>query len=159
MWFQELQVNEDYVYPWELTFTRSCPCKISRIFSQKEIEEIRAITLADVIIKSTTISPDEIQRNVFFWKDGDPCPQPMQLNSTVLDPCKYLTGFDYFEVSFSLTCMKWKLKDWKFLNKFLGKWSHIHQCLPSSLSSPNSMCRCWLVCGSNAEQPPPAVQN
>ena len=68
------------------------------MFSKDEIEEIRAVTLADVIINSTTITPDEIQRNVFFWLPGDPCPQPMQLNSTVLDPCKYLTGFDYFEV-------------------------------------------------------------
>lgn len=43
--------------------------------------------------------PDYIQREVFFWNEGDPCPQAFQLNATHMEPCKYLTGYDYFEVS------------------------------------------------------------
>jgi dual oxidase len=72
-----------------------CLC---RIFSAEEIKEIRGIRLSDIIINSTTIEGNEIQRDVFRWLAGDPCEQPMQLNATVLEPCRYLQGFDYFEV-------------------------------------------------------------
>lgn len=49
-------------------------------------------------MNSTDIKPGEIQRNIFSWSDGDPCPQPVQLNTSLLEPCKYLKGYDYFEV-------------------------------------------------------------
>ncbi|XP_057664669.1 dual oxidase [Diorhabda carinulata] len=67
------------------------------VFTQKEIEEIKKITLYDIIINSTNIDPKAIQKNVFFWMDGDPCPQPMQLNTSQMEPCKVITGYDYFE--------------------------------------------------------------
>lgn len=51
----------------------------------------------DIIVNSSDVSPDSIQKEVFFWSEGDPCPQPMQLNATSMEPCKYLTGYDYFE--------------------------------------------------------------
>lgn len=31
--------------------------------------------------------------------DGDPCPQPEQLTTSLLEPCEYLKGYDYFEGS------------------------------------------------------------
>ncbi|KAL0122393.1 hypothetical protein PUN28_007246 [Cardiocondyla obscurior] len=69
------------------------------IFTRSEIEEIRRITLWDVITNATGISFDAIQRRVFVWQDGDPCPQPFQLNSTMLEPCVPLQRYDYFEGS------------------------------------------------------------
>lgn len=74
-----------------------------RIFSKQEIEEIRNIKLWDVIVNSTNIDPKAIQKNVFYWVQGDPCPQPMQLNISLMEPCKILGGYDYFEVSIILT--------------------------------------------------------
>ncbi|XP_069683631.1 dual oxidase [Periplaneta americana] len=71
----------------------------SGIFTDKEIEEIRRVRLYDVIVNSTDIKADEIQKHVFFWVKGDPCPQPVQLNTSLLEPCKYLQGYDYFEGS------------------------------------------------------------
>ncbi|XP_049777239.1 dual oxidase [Schistocerca cancellata] len=69
------------------------------IFSEEEIAEIRRVRLYDVIVNSTDVGPDDIQRNVFFWTASDPCPQPVQLNASLLEPCKYLKGHDYFEGS------------------------------------------------------------
>ena len=54
----------------------------NQIFTPSEIEEIRRIKLWDIIVNATSIKPDEIQKNVFFWMDSDPCPQPRQLNSS-----------------------------------------------------------------------------
>jgi len=68
------------------------------IFTRSEIEVIRNITLWDVIINATDITFNVIQRRVFVWQDGDPCPQPFQLNSTMLEPCVPLQRYDYFEV-------------------------------------------------------------
>lgn len=69
-----------------------------RIFSKQEIEEIRNIKLWDVIVNSTKIDPNAIQKHVFYWIEGDPCPQPTQLNVSLMEPCKILGGYDYFEV-------------------------------------------------------------
>ncbi|XP_059617846.1 dual oxidase [Phlebotomus argentipes] len=78
------------------------------IFTAEEIAELRKITLWDIIVNATDIKPDEIQRNVFKWVTGDPCPQPMQLNASELEPCSYLQGFDYFsgsELTFIYVCV------------------------------------------------------
>lgn len=53
----------------------------------------------DIIVNSTSIGPRDLQRDVFHWRAGDPCPQPYQLNASKLAPCKYLRGYDYFEVN------------------------------------------------------------
>lgn len=74
-------------------------CSFLRIFSKQEIEEIRSIKLWDIIVNSTNIEPNAIQRNVFYWVQGDPCPQPMQLNISLMEPCKIIGGYDYFEVN------------------------------------------------------------
>lgn len=68
------------------------------IFTRNEIENIRRVTLWDVITNATGIPSDAIQRRVFLWQDGDPCPQPFQLNSTMLESCVPLQRYDYFEV-------------------------------------------------------------
>ncbi|XP_026480513.1 LOW QUALITY PROTEIN: dual oxidase-like [Ctenocephalides felis] len=69
------------------------------IFTKEEIEDIKKITLWDIIVNSTSIEPHEIQKDVFRFAEGDPCPQPAQLNASLLEPCKYLRGYDYFEGS------------------------------------------------------------
>lgn len=69
-----------------------------RLFTDDEIAEIKKITLWDIIVNSTDVEAEDIQKNVFFWVDGDPCPQPQQLNATILEPCRHLGGYDYFEV-------------------------------------------------------------
>jgi dual oxidase len=76
--------------------------KIFSIFTKEEIESLRKVTLWDVIVNSTSIAPHHMQKNVFFWMNGDPCPQPMQLNASLMEPCKILNGYDYFEVNKSI---------------------------------------------------------
>lgn len=78
------------------------------IFTKEEIEELKKVTLWDIILNSTDINPDEIQKNVFMWKDKDPCQQPGQLNATELEPCSHLEGYDYFsgsELTFIYVCV------------------------------------------------------
>lgn len=75
---------------------------VFRIFTPDEIEELHRITLWDIIVNSTAVGPTDIQRDVFHWSAGDSCPQPYQLNASKLPPCKYLKGYDYFEVRASL---------------------------------------------------------
>lgn len=72
------------------------PC---RIFTEEEVAEIKKVRLWDIIVNSTDVEPGDLQVDVFQFKEGDPCPQPVQLNTTLLEPCKYLKGYDYFEVS------------------------------------------------------------
>uniref|UniRef100_A0A1B6CWK3 NAD(P)H oxidase (H2O2-forming) n=1 Tax=Clastoptera arizonana TaxID=38151 RepID=A0A1B6CWK3_9HEMI len=71
----------------------------NEIFTEDEIEEIRQVTMWDVIVNATDVKPDFIQKEVFFYAEGDPCPQPFQLNTSQLEPCSYLKGYDYFEGS------------------------------------------------------------
>ena len=72
--------------------------KTFRIFTPSEIEEIRRITLWDIIVNATAIKPDEIQKHVFFWMDSDPCPQPRQLNSSNMPECNLMQQQDAFQV-------------------------------------------------------------
>ncbi|XP_076328078.1 dual oxidase-like [Tachypleus tridentatus] len=78
------------------------------IFTSEEVQKIREIHLYDIIINCTDIQPGHIQEHVFTWAEGDPCPQPMQLNSSDLGPCIFVDGYDYFrgsEVAFIFTCI------------------------------------------------------
>lgn len=68
------------------------------MFTNEEIEEIRNIKLWDLIVNASSVTPEEIQRNVFFHLSDDVCPQPLQLNATRMEPCPYLQGYDYFRV-------------------------------------------------------------
>lgn len=69
------------------------------MFSLEEVSWLKNLTLFDIIVNATDIRPHEIQRHVFFWHTGDPCPQPEQLNASKLAPCPYLKGYDYFDGS------------------------------------------------------------
>ena len=82
-----------------ISMTQNClNPKIFRIFTPSEIEEIRRITLWDIIVNATSIKPDEIQKHVFFWMDSDPCPQPHQLNSSNMPECNLMQQQDAFQV-------------------------------------------------------------
>ena len=73
-------------------------CFLFRIFTEEEVKAIRTVRLYDIIVNATGIKPGEIQEEVFFWMDGDPCGQPAQLNTSMMEPCKVLRGYDYFHV-------------------------------------------------------------
>ncbi len=100
----------------------------SSIFSKEEIAKIKAIRLWDVIVNATSVKPGEvtsvyvakkiktseqphtspafpqIHKDVFFWHENDPCPQPAQLdthNNTMIK-CEYLKGYDSFQVTYEI---------------------------------------------------------
>lgn len=84
------------------------PVLFHRIFTKEEIAEIRKITMWDIIVNGSSIDGSEVQRKVFVWNDGDPCPQPSQLNASDLEPCNNLGGYDYFsgsELPFVYSCV------------------------------------------------------
>ena len=68
------------------------------LLDDEEIEYFQDIKLSHIIQAVTSIEQDEIQDNIFAWYQGDPCPQPEQLNSSKLDDCEFLKGYDYFQV-------------------------------------------------------------
>lgn len=77
-------------------------------FSREDIEELRKITMWDIIVNGTSINADDIQKDVFVWREGDPCGQPGQLNTSALEPCNNLGGYDYFtgsELPFVYACV------------------------------------------------------
>lgn len=69
------------------------------LFSKEEIKALKNLKLSDIIIAVTNINRGDIQENVFFHHEGDPCPQPQQLNATEMEPCMFLKGYDYFQGS------------------------------------------------------------
>ncbi|XP_071352391.1 dual oxidase 1 isoform X2 [Trachinotus anak] len=73
--------------------------KLNGLFTDEEIQTIRNMTFFDVLIAVTSAEATDIQNNVFFWKDGDPCPQPTQLNASMLYPCTNATKLNYFDGS------------------------------------------------------------
>ncbi|CAG0912911.1 unnamed protein product, partial [Notodromas monacha] len=78
------------------------------IFTEDEVKAIKTVRLYDIIVNATDIKPGDIQEEVFFWMEGDPCPQPAQLNTSMMEPCKYLGGYDYFhgsEVAYIYSCI------------------------------------------------------
>ncbi|XP_029290224.1 LOW QUALITY PROTEIN: dual oxidase 1 [Cottoperca gobio] len=73
--------------------------KLNVLFTDEEIQMIRNVTFHDVLIAVTSAEATDIQKDVFFWKDGDPCPQPTQLNASMLHPCTNATKLNYFDGS------------------------------------------------------------
>ncbi|XP_075064233.1 dual oxidase 1-like [Mixophyes fleayi] len=69
------------------------------LFSVDEIAKIRNTSFHDVILAVTSAEVGDIQKEVFTWVNGDPCPQPEQISSAKLAPCAPLTVVDYFEGS------------------------------------------------------------
>ncbi|KAI3371209.1 hypothetical protein L3Q82_023837 [Scortum barcoo] len=73
--------------------------KQNGLFTDEEIQMIRNVTFHDVLIAVTSAERSDIQNNVFFWQDGDPCAQPTQLNASMLHPCTNATKLNYFDGS------------------------------------------------------------
>ncbi|XP_055791016.1 dual oxidase 2-like [Salvelinus fontinalis] len=67
------------------------------LFTAEEMEAIWNTTFHDVITAVTSAEAGDIQRRVFFWKDGDPCPQPSQVTTSELHPCTNVTKLSYFD--------------------------------------------------------------
>ncbi|XP_071007469.1 dual oxidase 2-like [Oncorhynchus clarkii lewisi] len=67
------------------------------LFTAEELQALRNTTFHDVIAAVTSAEPEDIQRKVFFWKDGDPCPQPSQVTISELHPCTNATKLNYFD--------------------------------------------------------------
>uniref|UniRef100_A0AAV2L6E6 NAD(P)H oxidase (H2O2-forming) n=1 Tax=Knipowitschia caucasica TaxID=637954 RepID=A0AAV2L6E6_KNICA len=67
------------------------------LFTDEEIQIIRNTTFHDVIVAVTSAGSLDIQKNVFYWKNGDPCPQPRQLSASALHPCTNATKLNYFD--------------------------------------------------------------
>ncbi|TKR77884.1 hypothetical protein L596_018782 [Steinernema carpocapsae] len=82
--------------------------KLNNVFSDDDITKIHAITLHDIIRETTRIQEDQLQKNVFFWHEGDPCGQPFQVNTSGLEDCVPFMRFDHFtgnEVTYIYTCI------------------------------------------------------
>ncbi|GMS90381.1 hypothetical protein PENTCL1PPCAC_12556, partial [Pristionchus entomophagus] len=80
--------------------------RLNNIFNDDEISEIRNTTLRDIITQTTDIGETHLQEDIFFWKDGDPCPQPFQVNTTGVEECVPFMRFDHFtgnEVTYIFT--------------------------------------------------------
>lgn len=107
-----------------------------------------------MIVNSTNIDPDVIQRNVFFWVEGDPCPQPMQLNISIMEPCKVIGGYDYFEVRYIRV---YNCTDPNGL--FVGKRVCIHIRLPLPRICPNTLRWCGIRRGQASEPQEEKAQN
>uniref|UniRef100_A0A4W4EYL4 NAD(P)H oxidase (H2O2-forming) n=1 Tax=Electrophorus electricus TaxID=8005 RepID=A0A4W4EYL4_ELEEL len=73
--------------------------KLNGLFTVEEIQDIRNITYHDILLTVTSAESGDIQENVFFWLNGDPCPQPQPITSSVLQPCTKAPSISYFDTS------------------------------------------------------------
>ncbi|XP_030621162.1 dual oxidase 1 [Chanos chanos] len=70
--------------------------KQNGLFTEEEIKTIRKTKFHDVLLSVTSAQEGDIQENVFYWMDGDPCPQPKPINASDLHPCTKATTHRYF---------------------------------------------------------------
>ncbi|XP_073688046.1 dual oxidase 1 [Garra rufa] len=74
--------------------------KQNGLFTEEEIQAIRNTTFHDVLLDVTSAEEGDIQKNVFFWMNGDPCPQPHPITAfTDLHPCPKAYSMSYFDNS------------------------------------------------------------
>ncbi|XP_073799398.1 dual oxidase 1 isoform X4 [Danio rerio] len=73
--------------------------KQNGLFTEEEIKAIRNTTFHDVLLDVTSAEKGDIQRSVFFWKNGDPCPQPQPIRASDLQPCTKAFSMSYFDDS------------------------------------------------------------
>ncbi|XP_036432005.1 dual oxidase 2 [Colossoma macropomum] len=73
--------------------------KQNGLFTEKEIQSIRNTTYYDILLAITSAESEDIQKNVFFWLNGDPCPQPQPVTASDLQPCTNATSMSYFDTS------------------------------------------------------------
>ncbi|ROL46637.1 Dual oxidase 1 [Anabarilius grahami] len=69
------------------------------LFTEEEIQAIQNTTFHDVLLEVTSAEEGDIQKNVFFWVDGDPCPQPQPIRASDLHPCTKASSLIYFDNS------------------------------------------------------------
>ncbi|KAA0724256.1 Dual oxidase 1 [Triplophysa tibetana] len=69
------------------------------LFSEEEIQAIRNTTFHDVLLDVTSAKEGDIQKNVFFWVNDDPCPQPEPMKASDLYPCTQATSMSFFDNS------------------------------------------------------------
>ncbi|XP_077067339.1 dual oxidase 1 [Siphateles boraxobius] len=69
------------------------------LFTVEEIQAIQNTTFHDVILDITSAEEGDIQKNAFFWLDGDPCPQPQPIKASDLYPCTKAVSVSYFDNS------------------------------------------------------------
>uniref|UniRef100_A0A8C5P907 NAD(P)H oxidase (H2O2-forming) n=1 Tax=Leptobrachium leishanense TaxID=445787 RepID=A0A8C5P907_9ANUR len=69
------------------------------LFTPEEIAKVNNISFYDVILAVTSVEAGDIQKDVFTWASGDPCPQPEQISAVKLVPCAPLVVTNYFEGS------------------------------------------------------------
>uniref|UniRef100_A0A914V6A1 Uncharacterized protein n=1 Tax=Plectus sambesii TaxID=2011161 RepID=A0A914V6A1_9BILA len=82
--------------------------RLNGLFTDEELEAINNITLYDIIRQTTDIGDDQLQKNLFFWREGDPCGQPFQVNTTGMEACIPFMRFDHFmgnEFTYIFTCI------------------------------------------------------
>lgn len=69
------------------------------LFTQAELSIIWATTFGDVLLATTTAEPGDIQNEVFYLREGDPCSQPAQLTAEDMEPCVEVSTLHYFQGS------------------------------------------------------------
>uniref|UniRef100_A0A671N5H5 NAD(P)H oxidase (H2O2-forming) n=1 Tax=Sinocyclocheilus anshuiensis TaxID=1608454 RepID=A0A671N5H5_9TELE len=69
------------------------------LFTEEEIQAIRNTTFHNVLLDVTSAEEGDIQKNVFFWVNGDPCPQPQPIRASDLHPCTKASSTSYFDNS------------------------------------------------------------
>ncbi|CAG2200081.1 DUOX [Mytilus edulis] len=69
--------------------------KDNGLFTEEQVEQIKNITLYDIIVNSTKLDTDHIQRDVFTVSQEMPC-KPLRISTSELEPCGSHHGYDYF---------------------------------------------------------------
>ncbi|KAF4081387.1 hypothetical protein AMELA_G00160610 [Ameiurus melas] len=67
------------------------------LFMEEEIQAIRSTTYHDVLLRTTSAESGDIQENMFFRQNDDPCPQPQTITASMLYPCTNTTSMSYFD--------------------------------------------------------------
>ncbi|XP_069758774.1 dual oxidase 2-like isoform X2 [Narcine bancroftii] len=68
------------------------------IFTEAELRSIWNTTFKDVLL-ATIAEPGNIQKDVFYLKDDDPCVQRKQLTDSDMEPCVKVSTLHYFDGS------------------------------------------------------------
>lgn len=74
----------------------------NHLLTQKEINEIKSLKFSDILKKVTNHLDDKetaFQENVFYFRNGDPCPQHNKVLLKDLEKCSEHENYDYFKNS------------------------------------------------------------
>ncbi|XP_072881154.1 dual oxidase 2-like [Hemitrygon akajei] len=69
------------------------------IFTETELDTIWNTTFRDVLVATTIAEREDIQNNVFYLREGDPCIQQKQINASDMEPCVKVSTLHYFQGS------------------------------------------------------------